>query len=381
MARTKSTKLKEPVRVRFKQLANGSQSIYLDIYKDGKREYEFLKLYLLPELNSKIKAQNSVTLAAAEKIKSERIIELTENEAGLKHTSSRSKMLVTDWMQTFYEMQCRKGLRAPQCFLILKGMLEKYDKKARMKDVDKDYCLGFIDFMRNDYLGQHDRPLAPRTMSKYFGTLCTALNGAVRADIISENPISKISQIDRIKVPESKREYLTIEEIKQLISTDCQVELVKKAFMFGVYCGLRFSDITALRWGDLSLDNDQWRVAIVMQKTTTPNYLPLSKQAMEWLPDRGDAKDSDRIFTDLISLRNCNYYIEKWVKAAGITKHISFHCSRHTFATLMLTLGADLYTTSKLLGHSDVATTQIYAKIINKKKDDAISLIDKEFGE
>lgn len=381
MTRTKSTKLKEPVRVRFKKLANGSQSIYLDIYKDGKREYEFLKLYLLPELNAKIKAQNATTLAAVEKIKSERIIELTENAAGLKHTSSRSKMLVTDWMQTFYEMQCRKGLRAPEPFLILKGMLEKYDKKARMRDVNKEYCMGFMDFMRNEYLGQHDRPLAPRTMSKYFGTLCTALNGAVRADVISENPINKIPLSDRIKVPEARRQYLTISEIQLLINTDCQIELVKRAFMFGVYCGLRFSDIRALKWGDLSLDGEQWRVAIIMQKTTTPNYLPLSKQAMEWLPERGDAKDSECIFKDLTSLRNCNYYIEKWVKAAGISKHISFHCSRHTFATLMLTLGADLYTTSKLLGHSDVSTTQIYARIINKKKDEAISLIDIEFGE
>ena len=109
MARTITTKLKEPIKIRFKKLANGSQSIYLDIYKDGKREYEFLKLYLLPELNPRIKAQNATTLAAAEKIKSERIIEITENAAGLKHTSSRSKMLLSDWMQVFYESQKQKG--------------------------------------------------------------------------------------------------------------------------------------------------------------------------------------------------------------------------------------------------------------------------------
>lgn len=59
---------------------------------------------------------------------------------------------------------------------------------------------------------------------------------------------------------------------------------------------------------------------------------------------------------------------------------ITFHVSRHTFATMMLTLGADLYTVCKLLGHTDVKTTQIYAKIINKKKDDAIGLIDAEFA-
>ena len=155
MARTITTKLKEPIKIRFKKLANGSQSIYLDIYKDGKREYEFLKLYLLPELNPRIKAQNATTLAAAEKIKSERIIEITENAAGLKHTSSRSKMLLSDWMQVFYESQKQKGVRTAGYYLRMKSILEQYDKKARMRDVNKEFCLGFLNFLRNDYINIH----------------------------------------------------------------------------------------------------------------------------------------------------------------------------------------------------------------------------------
>lgn len=89
---------KEPVRVRYKTLSDGSQSVYLDIYRDGKRQYEFLKLYLIPETNAAAKAQNKATLAAVNTIKSQRIIELTNGVAGLKNTSLRSKMLLLDWM-------------------------------------------------------------------------------------------------------------------------------------------------------------------------------------------------------------------------------------------------------------------------------------------
>ena len=80
-------KVKEPVRVRYKALSDGSQSVYLDIYRDGKRQYEFLKLYLIPETNAAAKAQNKATLAAVNTIKSQRIIELTNGVAGLKNTS------------------------------------------------------------------------------------------------------------------------------------------------------------------------------------------------------------------------------------------------------------------------------------------------------
>ncbi len=75
-----------------------------------------------------------------------------------------------------------------------------------------------------------------------------------------------------------------------------------------------------------------------------------------------------------------NDYIAAWAKAAGITKHITHHTSRHTFATMMLTLGADLYTTSKLLGHADVKMTQVYAKIVNRKKDEVVNLVNGLFS-
>lgn len=377
----KKTKLKEPVKVRTKKLADGSESYYLDIYVDGKRHYEFLKLYRLPELNARIKEQNKATLAVVETIKSKRIIEITNNKAGLKNTSGRSKMMLTDWMQSFYVEQKRRGVRGVKLFGTVSRLVSTYigKSKIRMSDIDKDFCVNFIRWLQSDYKTAQGNRLSPKSMSDYAGYFSTALNAAVRTEIIPENPFMALTPTERIKVPESKREFLTVDEIRTLIDTECPREDVKRAYLFACYCGLRLSDVYALRWKDLTKDGEQWRASVVMQKTTTPIFLPLSSQAMKWIPERGVTGNDDKVFAGLIAEPNINKVLAKWTKAAGISKKITFHTSRHTFATMMLTLGADLYTTSKLLGHSDVKTTQIYAKIIDSKKVEAVNLVDSVF--
>jgi integrase len=219
----------------------------------------------------------------------------------------------------------------------------------------------------------------PYTAINYLACVRNALNMAVREGILSVNPFNQLSAQDKIKTPESKREYLTIEEVRRLEGTPCEYEFAKRAFLFGCYCGLRISDIRRLKWSDLIKDGNNYRINIVMHKTQSPIYLPLSKKAINWVPVRKDMSDDALLFPGLPKQISAPLYLSAWVKAAGITKRITFHASRHTFATMMLTLGVDLYTVSKLLGHSKIETTQIYAKIINKKKDDAVNLIDEMF--
>ena len=172
-------------------------------------------------------------------------------------------------------------------------------------------------------------------------------------------------------MPESVRSYMTIEEVRALIATPIHNEKVKNAYLFSCFCGLRISDIIGLKWKDVFMDNGQYRLAVAMQKTKEPIYLPLSNEALKWMPKRGDKSADEYVFKLPSSI---NQILKPWAEAAGITKQFSFHTARHTFATMMLTLGADLYTVSKLLGHTSVRMTQVYAKIINKKKDDAVNL-------
>ena len=381
MARKTSAKnTKEPVRLREKELANGVRSLYLDIYVNGKRSYEFLKLYLIPETNPQAKVQNENTMRAANTIKLNRILEITNNKAGLKNTSIRAKMLLKDWMETFRQAQEQKGVKDQKLIHNTVHALTAYNINVAMRDVNRDYIIGLTNFLRNDYRSPRGKKLKDYSVINYLGCLRNALNMAVREDVIADNPIMKLSVQDKVKAPESQREYLTIEEVQKLEETDSPYPHIKQAFLFACYTGLRCSDVRSITWGKIVKDGEKYRLHTVMFKTKRPFYIPLSKKAMQWMPERGDKTDDDLIFENIPIQVNTKLYLQPWLDKAGITKPITFHCSRHTFGTMMLTLGADIYTTSKLMGHTKVEVTQIYAKIINKKKDDAVSLIDQAFA-
>ena len=151
----KKTKLKEPVRVRTKKLADGSESFYLDIYVNGKRSYEFLKLYLLPEVSAKVKEQNRATRAAVEAIKSQRIIDITNGKAGIRRNAGWQKLLLTDWLDKFKAAQERKGIRNIALLGSVIKVVTLYGKKTRMGDIDKKWALGFIDWLQNSYNRQN----------------------------------------------------------------------------------------------------------------------------------------------------------------------------------------------------------------------------------
>ena len=398
MTRKKSPlKAKEPIRLRFKSLSNGNKSLYLDMYRNGQREYEFLRLYLVPETTPFDKMQNERTLEGANAIKSQRILELTNDEAGIKQVS-RGKMLLSDWLQRYHDLQHAKSETMQRRIIKTADLLQQFaGNKVRLKDIDKGFCTDFADWLQNEYLPERGNTTpkrirksrtADRTQPKhiktvtahnYFTVLTCALNEAVRQGMIDKNPCQLLNQTDKIKVPESQRTYLTIDEVRRLVETDYpQHPEIKQAFLFSCFCGLRISDVLRLQWKSVITDSKQTRLAIVMKKTKAPLYLPLSKQALIYLPARAGAKDTDRVFD--IPEYLINYNLKKWAAMAGITnKNVSFHTARHTFATTLLTEGADLYTVSKLLGHSEISTTQIYAKIIDKKKDEAVNLLDNIF--
>lgn len=169
-----------------------------------------------------------------------------------------------------------------------------------------------------------------------------------------------------------QRSYLTLEEVRRLAETPCRVDGLKHAFLFACFCGLRYSDIRALTWKSIrDMGDGRLQIEIIQQKTQEAVYLPLSENAVAQLPARGNAEDA--VFK--LPRGHTGEAVAAWAAAAGIEKHVTFHVARHTCATLLLTFGADLYTVSKLLGHTNVKTTQVYAKIVDEKKRAAVELI------
>jgi integrase len=160
-----------------------------------------------------------------------------------------------------------------------------------------------------------------------------------------------------------------------MIDTECKDVRVKRLFLFSCFTGLRFKDIFNLRWKNLvKVEDGVYQMEIVQQKTKKPLAVPLSANAMQWLPDRYMDGEENRIFQ--MPETSCAYdYLHDWAGKAGIRKKVTFHVGRHTYATLLLYYGADLYTVSKLLGHTNVKTTQIYAKVMDESKRKAVNLI------
>lgn len=371
MQKKTTNKPKEPVKIRFKELANGSKSIYLDIYQNGKRIYEFLKLYIVPERTPIDKASNKSTLQMANVIKAQRILDITTSAKGVTPFDTGKKVLLCDWLEEYQKDRASKGARLGNVARSMTNYARRYNKSITLAQVDSHFILGFIGFLAEN--------VGNTTQKSYLGTFTSALNVAVKKGILQSNPCDRISAEDKPKADESRREYLTKEELKRVMGAECSSAQVKGAFLFSCFCGLRISDIRQLRWQDITTTNGVTFATIVMQKTGHRHIAPLSAQALNYIPERGTAKDSDNVFS-LPSCKVIQEKLSKMMKSCGISKHITFHCARHTFATLSLSSGVDIYTTSKLLGHANVATTQIYAKVVDERKTDAVNKINDFFN-
>lgn len=382
-------KVKEPVKIRQKRLASGSTSLYLDIYADGKRKYEFLKLYIIPEKTAADKIQNDEAWRLANAIKAQKIIDIQNNRHGFSSTGTKGRTNFIEYLRLQAEKYDEKGSKAYATSVrnTIVHLIRYKGEKVQMKQVDKNYLLGYIEYLNGeaskyfeedkDNKGKKRKKLSEAAKALYWGVVVTALNRAVKDDIIVANPADKISAQDKPKEGQSTKEYLTKEELEALASTPCKYPDLKNAFLFCCFCALRMCDARKLKWSSIKKTSDgKKQIELVQQKTGAVAYIPLSENALQWLPSKGKKTDDDNVF-ELPHVSTIEKWLGHWGEAAGVKKHITYHVSRHTFGTLTLTYGADLYTVSKLMGHTNIQTTQIYAKIVDENKRKAVELIPK----
>lgn len=365
-----------PVHLRTKKIAHGKESIYLDIVKDGVRSKEFLGLYLVPEQTRADKVINRATMKTAEEIRARRIVDLLEGRVSFVGEGA-SKVKLMDWLEEQRVYYHDNGnMNYSKTIHNLKRHIGLFvSKPMTMKDVTPAFLRRFLEYLRSNGANKYGGRLCNETIYTYFTVLSILMNKAVRLEIIASNPFHKLSQAEKPQRRTKKKEYLTLDEVKRMAEAECDDWRVKFAFMFCCFTGLRYIDVSRLKWKHIvEVGEGEYQIELVQQKTKEPVYVPLSSNALKWLPERGYDGRENYIFK--FRDRSIIYeYLNRWAEAAGIEKHVTFHMSRHTCATLLLYYGADLYTVSKILGHTSIKTTQVYAKVADEMKRKAVGNI------
>lgn len=331
-----------PVKLRRKVLQDGSVSLYIDTYHGrGKRTYEFLKLHLTGGPN------DAEYLHEAERQRAQRELEYYAGKSSVRARHVERQPLA-EYLRIYAEGR-------PAMWGTMARRVAAYDARVMLGSIDAPWLRGF----QNHLLAT----MRPNSVRGYMIRLLSALKGPVKKRHIDPDQLEGFTIVGKA---ETFVGYLTLEEVRALAAAKCGNVDLKRGFLFACYTGLRKSDIEALEWSQIS----GGRLRLRAEKTEAISYLPLSAQALELLGQPGKG----RVF-DLPTDTAIQNGLKVWARRAGLEKHLHFHMSRHTFATLVLTYGGDLYVVSQLLGHADISTTTIYAKVINERLTAAMDLI------
>lgn len=358
------------VTLRQRLLNSGKITLYLDFYPPFKDpvtkkdiRHEYLGIYLVKNPKFAIeKEANKEKLHQAEAIRSQRELSIIRGQYEFLDKLT-PKMDFLAYFRKKLESKDQKWIRVYDHF-------SNYCKgSCRIGDLTVPFCEGFREYLLNaKQLRDEEKDLSQNSAAGYWSTFRGCLKIAYHERLLKENLNDYLEPIAAVS---GRREFLTLEEVRMLADTPCDVPDLKNASLFSCLTGLRISDILALTWSNIVKAQDGgWCIRIRTEKTDTEATLPLTDEAYQLCGEPS---------TGLVFKNLRRYYthapLKEWVKSAGITKHITFHCFRHTFATLQVNEGTDIYTVSHLLTHANVGTTQIYADIVDKSKREAVERI------
>ncbi len=354
-----------------KRNQGGKTSLYLDYYHNGTRKTEYLKLYIDESNPSKeTKELNKKTLQLADSIRSQRQIEIQNGVFGFRD-NEKLKGSFLAYFQTLTDSRFESQGNYGNWDSVMKHLKKFAPMGITFGELSPQIVQHFREYLDKTAKTKGVVNLSQNSKHSYFNKFKAALNQAFKDGIIPTNPAENVAGF---KQGESEREFLTLEELQACANTECENQQLKTAFIFSCLTGLRWSDIQKLTWSEVQNSNERgYYIRFTQQKTKGVETLPISDQAFSLLGERGEEKE--RVFIGLKYSAWHNVKLQQWVMRAGISKSITFHCARHTYATLQLTMGTDIYTVSKLLGHRELKTTQVYAKVIDDKKKEAANKI------
>ena len=372
-----------------KILSDGRESLFLDYYfgyqmvysekldrevakKDRRRE--FLSLYLWQAPRTPIeRQQNKETLELAKKIRFERGQELLESMEGYRLKKDRDINFL-DYFQAYIDKYTKKDIRMVEIalkrftdFLNETPEYTKFAKKIKPEQISRDMVEAFTEYLQTRSVGEGAKSIYARfkKVVKY----------AIEHDVMVKNPCTGI--VIKVDEQQLKKEVLSTDEIQRLIAThyDNENPNIRRAFIFCLYCGLRFCDVKDLTFANVDYSNKLLKFEQNKTKGHSANsgvIIPLNDGIIKLVGEPKNPDNRDELIFPLPSYEMCLKALGRWVKRAGIDKHISWHCARHSFAVNILNNGANIKTVASLLGHSGLKHTEKYTRAVDSLKQAAI---------
>lgn len=255
----------------------------------------------------------------------------------------------------------------------LKHLTNYSNGKASFKDIDDDFAEGFLKYLK-DLKKTNGKVLSQNSIISYYNKFKASTNTKLARKLLPNFVTFSANKDGNVRPELNNREFLTKEEVKSLITAECDLPILKQAFLFGCYTGLRFSDIHKLVWKDIDVTSDTYRMKYVSKKTKKPAWRKLDINTINILNDV-DSK-TGLVFPGIKIGSRENLILSLWVLRGGIDKKITFHCSRHTFAVNALLAGMHIYTLKELLQHDNLSATEVYLQFVDQMQDEAVDKLN-----
>lgn len=357
------------VNLRKKTLSSGKISLYLDFYPPIRNPYngvftrrEFLKLHLVAKPKTDLEREtNRKTYLLAQNVCAQRLIEVQNHRFGFLAEERKDG----NFIEYFKKTASKKSGTNAYGWKMAWRYLESYAGSGfRFRDLSEDFCEEYRDYMLSGPgIGRYARSISSNTAASYFAKFRTMLKAAFKAKLLDEHLYDLVPPIDEL---ETSREFLTLEEFRAMADAPLENCVMRRASIFAVLTGLRFCDIAALRWEQVRGFNGNYYIQFTQEKTDAPETFPISDEAFVLLGERANL--AERVFVDLRYSR-IKSFLAKWLELAGVHKsNFTFHCLRHTYATLQLSLGTDIFTLMKMLGHKSIKSTMRYLHLLDTLK-------------
>ena len=364
------------VTLRTRPLKNGMLSYYLDYYP-GYRDQETMKTIRHEGLNIYIYANpknerernfNATMSEKAEAIRCRRFESIVND----RYDFFDRHKLKADFLE-YYRKQHRKHDQKWE--FVYHHFYNFVHGKCTFEEIDIDLCNKFREYLLNAKQLRRDGRISKNSASGYWSTFRGLLKILYRNRLIKTN-INDF--LDKIETEDTPKDYLSVEELYKLAETPCKKPILKTAALFSCLTSLRISDILSLQWHEIvDFAAGGKCVHTITQKTKTEDIIPISDEALQLI---GYSPEKNGLVFKGLKRSWTQHPMKEWIREAGITKNITFHSYRRTYATLQGAAGTDIRTIQSNMAHKSITTTQRYMKVVDSNKREAsnrISLIRK----